>query len=130
MRKSEWTNLPLARCDEFALVGQVRRKENSERHLCDFTGLKTDRPQLHPNGASTAGVVTQARNDRKQQKANAHKGKGVAVALEIARPLDPPERDDEPHDSDCRPCCLCRRQLFVEPGDHDVAETIQQCDRW
>ena len=69
MRKAKGADLPLACGNEFSLIGQVRGKENGECHLRDFAGLETDRAELHPNGASAAGVIPKTGHEREKKKA-------------------------------------------------------------
>ncbi|CAB4577888.1 unannotated protein [freshwater metagenome] len=126
MRESNGADFPLARGDEFSLISQVRRKEDGKRHLRDFTGLETDRTKLHPNCASTTGVVPETGNKREQKKPKTNNCERVPIALEITRPLHPPQREDERHNADCRPRCLGSCELFVEPGDDDIAQAVQQ----
>ncbi|CAB4636446.1 unannotated protein [freshwater metagenome] len=126
MRKSKRTNLPLTRGNEFSLISQVGREENREGHLRDFTRLETDRAELHPNGASAAGVVPKTGNEREEKKAKAYDGKRVAIALKITRPLYPPQRENKSNDANRRPRRLRRCEFFVESGNDDIPESVQQ----
>ena len=126
MWESKRADFPLARGDEFSLIGQVRREEDGKRHLRDFTGLKTDWTELHPNGASTAGVIPETGNKREQKKPETNNCECVPIALEITRPLHPPQREDERHNADGCPRRLGSCELFVEPSNNDIAKPVQQ----
>ena len=126
MRKAKGADLPLARGNEFSLIGQVRGKENGKCHLRDFAGLETDRAELHPNGASAASVVPKTGHEWEKKKTKAYNCKRVSIALEITRPLHPPQREDERNDSDCCPGCLGCCQLFVQSSNDDIAKPVQQ----
>ena len=124
--QTERAHLPGSGGDEFAAFGEVAGEEQREAQLGELAGLEVDRADAHPDARAAEGAAD-AGDERQQQQHGAEGEEGPLVAGEVGRALDHDEGGDVGADGDEAPRGLQAGEAVVEPGDHHVADAVQQC---
>ena len=121
----ERADLPRVGGDELAAFGEVAGEEEREGELGELAGLEVDRADAHPDAGAAEGAAD-AGDERQQQQHGAEGEEGPLVAGQVGRALDDDEGGDVGADGDEAPRGLQAGEAVVEPGDHHVADAVQQ----
>ncbi len=116
---------PGAGRDELSPFGQVGGEEDGERDLGELARLEVDRPDAHPD-AGAAELLADAGDEGEQQHGGAGGEQGPGEAGEVGRSLDEEQHGHERSDRDEAPDGLEAGEPVVEPGDHHVAEAVEE----
>ncbi len=110
---------------QLAPLDQVRREEDGQHDLRQLAGLESDGPEADPDPGAV-DVATEPRDQREEQEDQARGQEGVAVAFEVAGPAHQHQRAEEGGHPHGGPDGLEGGEVGVQPGDHRVAEAVEQ----
>ncbi len=117
-------------CKEFALLHQIRGKEDHDQHLRGLPGLEVDRADVHPQPRAV-DLGAHAGHEWQKQRGDAEHEEGVSVALEDSNPAHDHEREHKRPDCHRSPYGLnrcqmtVRREIAIESGDGEVADAVE-----
>ena len=107
-------------------LGEVRGEEQGEGDLGELARLEVDRPDADPQSGAVGCGESEAGYEREHEQHDPEECERPLVAGQVGDAPDDDQRGCVGADGHERPGRLQAREVRVDPGDHHVAEAVQE----